>query len=671
MSKVTIEDYIIPSANLGSDNPLPDIKNNTYIHAKIETTPAVTEEEGKSIGTGMIRTLLPYTVQDNYNRWREEKIYRAVILENKYLKAVFLPELGGRLWSLIDKEKNRELLYRNPVFQPGNLALRNAWFSGGVEFNVSIKGHNPLTCSQIFAKKIVLEDGSEGVRLYEYERIRGVAYSLDAWIPEGKKILYIRPRIENRQKKDIWMYWWSNIAVPQTENTRVIVPANEMFINYFGNDHYILDSTDTVPFAFDMDSSYPAHMNRALDFFYKIPENDEKWITSVDENGYGLLQCSTEHLKGRKLFLWGSGDGGKNWNRFLSDGLNEGYVEIQAGLAYTQLEHVPMSAGDTWSWVEAYGAVDIPAEQAHGTWSEAQQAVKQDMSIQFPQGMQYTLQQKLNLQAQEEELLITGSGWGALENMIRSVEGEQTLSEGCEFPIESLTETQQEWVTLLKDNRFMEVSPEEEPKGYLVDDKWRIRLKKAMESKENCHWYSYMHLGIMEYVAGNIDEARICMERSLECKENAWAARNLSMLWKNEYCDIEKAVTYIRRAVNINNSCRGILLDAASVLMVAGRAEEWLAIYKELSDKLKNDGKLKFNCALAYMKQGKYKEATEYLNKNLVMPDIKEGDTAISDVWEELYGHIAADEHGITDSEEIKRIVSEEYPLGSLDFRTH
>ena len=71
------------------------------------------------------------------------------------------------------------------------------------------------------------------------------------------------------------------------------------------------------------------------------------------------------------------------------------------------------------------------------------------------------------------------------------------------------------------------------------------------------------------------------------------------------------------------------------------------------------------------MKQGKYKEATEYLNKNLVMPDIKEGDTAISDVWEELYGHIAADEHGITDSEEIKRIVSEEYPLGSLDFRTH
>ena len=37
-----------------------------------------------------------------------------------------MPELGGRLYSLVHKPLGRELLARNPVFQPANLALRNA-----------------------------------------------------------------------------------------------------------------------------------------------------------------------------------------------------------------------------------------------------------------------------------------------------------------------------------------------------------------------------------------------------------------------------------------------------------------------------------------------------------------------------------------------------------------
>lgn len=109
----------------------------------------------------MISTMLPYCQQDGYNRDREEKVFKSVVIENEYLKAVFLPELGGRLWSLVDKTRDRELLYCNPVFQPGNLALRNAWFSGGVEFNVSIKGHNPLTCDPLFAQKITMPDKQE------------------------------------------------------------------------------------------------------------------------------------------------------------------------------------------------------------------------------------------------------------------------------------------------------------------------------------------------------------------------------------------------------------------------------------------------------------------------------------------------------------------------------
>ena len=130
MTKIYKSIYSMPCAELGKNNPNPDFKNIDYIHAGYRVTENVSSEETEYFGKGMISTILPYMVQDNYNRERKEKNLNSVVMENDYLKAVFLPELGGRLWSLWDKMLNRELLYVNSVFQPANLAIRNAWFSG-------------------------------------------------------------------------------------------------------------------------------------------------------------------------------------------------------------------------------------------------------------------------------------------------------------------------------------------------------------------------------------------------------------------------------------------------------------------------------------------------------------------------------------------------------------
>ena len=72
---------------------------------------------------GMDYGPLPYRLQADYDRGREVRSFTAAVLENDRLIATFLPECGGRLWSLFHKPTNRELLYVNPVFQPGNLAL--------------------------------------------------------------------------------------------------------------------------------------------------------------------------------------------------------------------------------------------------------------------------------------------------------------------------------------------------------------------------------------------------------------------------------------------------------------------------------------------------------------------------------------------------------------------
>ena len=102
MTTLSFEKFKIKGANLGEESCLPDIKNDEYIRAPLTILPEVTEEERKYIGKGMIPTLLPYQVQNQYDRARVDLELDAAVLENEYLKATFVTAMGGRLWCLYD-----------------------------------------------------------------------------------------------------------------------------------------------------------------------------------------------------------------------------------------------------------------------------------------------------------------------------------------------------------------------------------------------------------------------------------------------------------------------------------------------------------------------------------------------------------------------------------------
>jgi hypothetical protein len=160
----------MPAADLGPENPLPPIRAAEELHA-VADGPAVPEEIAKRFAYGHPPGVLPYTMQDGYNRDRHLRDFCVAVLENEFLRATFLLELGGRLWSLVHKPSGRELLDVNPVFQPANLAIRNAWFSGGVEWNIGVIGHSPFTCSPLFAARAERPDGTPILRMYEWERL--------------------------------------------------------------------------------------------------------------------------------------------------------------------------------------------------------------------------------------------------------------------------------------------------------------------------------------------------------------------------------------------------------------------------------------------------------------------------------------------------------------------
>lgn len=669
---ISYEEYIINSAGLGAYNPLPDLKNVSYIHAGYEMTDKITEEERRGIGKGMISTMLPYMLQDGYDRNRKPRTFKAVRLENEYLRAIFLPELGGRLWSLFDKEKGRELLYKNTVFQPANLALRNAWFSGGVEFNVGIKGHNPLTCSPLFAEIVAGDDGEQILRMYEYERIREITYSISVCLPEGSKLLYIQNCVENTSEDDKYSYWWSNIAVPETDNTRVIVPADESFLSSYNEGQYLVDKI-SVPTYQGKDLSYPKNSVRSQDFFYKIPKDEAKWIAAVQDDGYGLLQLSDRKMIGRKLFVWGQGQGGRHWGEWLSEE-GQSYVEIQAGLAHTQLEHIPMKAGECWKWVEAYGAVDCGLSAHSKDWKIAQQSVKDAFCGELEADAIENMFRPLFNISEDADIkrLCDGSGWGALENIMREREGKTPASRVCKYYDSSLGEEQKLWLELIKNGCFPEVSPLAEPTSYVRAKNFRPLLEAASVKTGAGQWYALLQLGVHYYIYGENDKARDAWLKSVSVCESAWALRNLALLYKNEYGDISKAIEYIGRAVALVSDCRAILVDCAKIYTDNGLDREWLALFDGLSKELREVGRLRLYRAIALLNLGEVDEAQKIVNKDFIMYDIQEGEVSISHIWKRLYKEIIRRETGISDGEELDRLTAERYPLPrSLDFRMH
>jgi hypothetical protein len=187
------------------------------------------------------------------------------------LKATFLPELGGRLISLVYKPQERELLHRNPVFQPADLAIRNAWFSGGIEWNIGQYGHTFTTCSPLFAAAIQGNHGEPGLRMYEFERCKGLFWQLDFYLPPNFPFLIVYTRVVNPNHQPVSMYWWTNVAVNEKPGVRILAPANQAIFHSVEKEgpSFGLTELPYLPSLNGKDGTYSLNSHFANEFFFQ------------------------------------------------------------------------------------------------------------------------------------------------------------------------------------------------------------------------------------------------------------------------------------------------------------------------------------------------------------------------------------------------------------------
>lgn len=663
MTRLEVAPYEIPAADLGPENPLPVFRDENQ-DSSFDLDESVPAEDRRYMGWRTGFRVLPYRLQDGYNRKRSPKAFRAIVLENDHLKATFLPELGGRLASLRHKKREHDLLERNPVFQPANLALRNAWFSGGIEWNTCQLGHYYLTCSPVFAARVEAPDYPV-LRLYEWDRVKCFPWQIDFHLPPDSELLSARVRLVNPHETEIAMYWWTNIATAESRDARVLFPA-ETALGFHENRKIGLVHLPTV---LGTDGTYSTNAQFAQEMFARIPEGRRHWVAHLDGRGMGLFETSTDRLRGRKMFCWGMNQGGRRWQEFLSEP-GRAYIEIQAGLAATQLESIPMPAKTEWAWTEVFGLLEADPGKVHSKdWNEAWQTADVGIEGLIPRAKLDRLHTEWDAISKQgpASILSQGPGWGALERRRCAAQG---VTDGVpaelRFDDSTLDSEQKPWLELMERGSLPEQAPDAEVGAYMIQPEWQELLEGSIQTGGD-HWLTWLHLGVMKMESFDIEGARTAWNRSMECKANAWALRNLAVLEQRA-----KGPTagrdLLSRAWDLGPRNTALALEYAAALIAAEDYEGLGVFLHRVPEDIRKHERMRIISAQAALRSGALDEVEKLFSEDFAT--IREGEVTLTDLWFEYHERRIVAEEGVSMDEALRKRVRAEFPPPKhIDFR--
>ena len=292
----------------------------TYEIGKAEKAPMFLE---KRVYQGSSGVVYPYPVIESISNEKTDKDYKAVYLENEYIKVMILPELGGRIQMAYDKIKQRHFVYYNHVVKPALVGLAGPWISGGIEFNWP-QHHRPSTFMPVDCDIVENADGSVTVWVNEMERMFHQKGMAGFTLRPGFACLEIQGRVSNRTNLPQTFLWWANPAVEVNDAYQSVFPPDVNAVFDHGKravssfpiatgTYYKMDYSAGVDISnyknIPVPTSYMA-VNSKYDFEGGY-ENDTKG---------GMLHVASHHFSpGKKQWTWGNGDFGRAWDRNLTD----------------------------------------------------------------------------------------------------------------------------------------------------------------------------------------------------------------------------------------------------------------------------------------------------------------------------------------------------------------
>jgi tetratricopeptide (TPR) repeat protein len=292
----------------------------TYEHSGRELQPPL-------FGNSTVTGLYPFTtfLMPFKSGGPEPRAYRAIFLENEYLKLTYLPELGGRLFSLYDKVRGREVFYRNDVIKPAHYNPRISWPQSGVELTGPYDAHMLTLYGEPFWSNKVLRhaDGSVSLMLGELDPVYRMKVNLTATLHPGLAAMQISVFCYNTRDGRMPQMFWISAALPGTEKTRFIYPMTRTI-------GHTTSEIGDWPVYNGIDYSWDRNNKNMLGVF-GIDIYDDFQGAYHHDLDYGVFRHADRRIvQGMKMWTFGYGRNAKNLERGYTDNAGP-YVEVQSG----------------------------------------------------------------------------------------------------------------------------------------------------------------------------------------------------------------------------------------------------------------------------------------------------------------------------------------------------
>lgn len=315
-AKIWQEDMVIPTYELGEDERLP-------LFYKLR------------VNQGTKGDIYPYRNRDTLLMQKNENhTYKALRLENDYIRVTLLPELGGRIYEGYDKINDYNFVYKNNVIKPALIGLNGAWVSGGIEFNWP-QHHRPTTFLPVESTIREEEDGSVTAWVGETESKTGQKCLMGVNLHPDRSCITVRVKLYNPTPQKEAFHWWANLAVHVNDSYRLMFPPDIDYVTFHDKTHVspfpvVKGEFAGMDYKEGIDIRYVKNLPAASSFF--VFDSQYSFMAGYDDSReMGTVHIADRYLSpGKKFFTWGQSEYGRVWQKNLTDQDGD-YIEIMTG----------------------------------------------------------------------------------------------------------------------------------------------------------------------------------------------------------------------------------------------------------------------------------------------------------------------------------------------------
>jgi len=276
----------------------------------------------------------PYPLLDRLLDRREDRAYRALWLENDYLKVSVLPEIGGRIFSAQDKTNGYDFFYRQRVIKPALIGMLGAWISGGVEWNV-FHHHRATTFMPVQSAITENADGSRTVWVGETEWRQRMRWTVGLTVRPGRSYIEAAVHMTNRTPLAHSMLYFSNPAVHTNESYQVIFPPDVDWATFHAKTDFAPWPLARGPFVgrdFAPGTDLSLWRNHPYPISFFVYRSGSDFLAGYDHGKRAGVAhvADRDTMPGKKFWTWGNGPDGRMWDEILTD--EDGpYIELMTG----------------------------------------------------------------------------------------------------------------------------------------------------------------------------------------------------------------------------------------------------------------------------------------------------------------------------------------------------